>query len=103
MLLTSSDDSDSDTLATNIWFESRRKRGRCGVHALNEDRPRHGYFDQFYQDLKKYPERFHSHLRMSLPTFQYILHNIEPEAMKQLNIKANIVSAICVEGRLVLL
>lgn len=101
-MLTSSDDSDSDSFLVKMWILTRRRKRRYGVHPLNQERPCYGYFHQYYQRLKNYPERFFKYLRMSQPTFKYILNLIEPEIVKQLKIRPNIVNAISVEERLVL-
>lgn len=97
-----SSDSDSDSFSIRMYFVSRGKKRQYGVHPLNQERPRQGYYHRFYQELKNYPERFFKNLRMTQPTFEYILGLVEPEIMRQLNIRPNIVNPISVEERLVL-
>ncbi|XP_064472388.1 uncharacterized protein LOC135386404 [Ornithodoros turicata] len=100
-MISSSDSDSSDSLAVKLWFASRRKARRYGVHPLNQERPKEGYFHTYFQRLKTYPERFSEHVRMSLSTFEYILNMMTPEVEMQLNIPPNVVNPISVEERLV--
>ena len=52
--------------------ERVRRRRRIWVHEMNQTRSTTGVFNRFEQ-LRQYPDRFHSQFRMQPQTFQYLL------------------------------
>ncbi|GFO15015.1 protein antagonist of like heterochromatin protein 1 [Plakobranchus ocellatus] len=58
---------------------------RIGVHEINQGRRENGEYHHLFHQLKRHPERFHSYMRMSVDTFDYILKTVESKLMKSWN------------------
>ncbi|GFO07823.1 protein antagonist of like heterochromatin protein 1 [Plakobranchus ocellatus] len=58
---------------------------RIGVHEINQGRRENGEYHHLFHQLKRHPEQFHSYMRMSVDTFDYILKTVESKLMKSWN------------------
>ena len=52
--------------------QQRKRTHRVWVHEMNQSRDQTSVFNRFNQ-LKEFPDRFHSQFRMTPQTFQYLL------------------------------
>nr|CAH7730395.1 unnamed protein product [Callosobruchus chinensis] len=48
------------------------------VHPLTSRRFKEGFFNKKYEDLRKHPEKFFNYHRMSVASFDKLLHIVHP-------------------------
>ena len=58
---------------------------RVSVHEINRKRTEEGEYHRLFPRLKSNPSRFHSYMRMSFDTFNFILEKIELRLAKDRN------------------
>ncbi|XP_058839521.1 uncharacterized protein LOC131695000 [Topomyia yanbarensis] len=77
------DSSDEDYFATNsISDYIFGKKKKYGIHPINQDRRKYGEFYHLYPQLREHPDKFYNYLRMTIPTFDYILDIVDRKLMK---------------------
>lgn len=67
-----------EEIITVIAYMRRRKpklkkKQKLWVHPFVADRPTNGKFCEIYSDLRKYPDKFFSYLRLSIGSFDELL------------------------------
>lgn len=66
--------------AANLLENSTDRR--YWVHPLICDRENSGKFFKFYNDLRKYPEKFFDYYRMTINSFDELLQNVREQLKK---------------------
>jgi len=69
------------------------KRRRYWVHPLNSNRESDMRFTTFFNDIKKYPEKFFDYYRMSILSFEELLEKVRPKITKEITHLRNPISA----------
>lgn len=63
--------------------EFKRKKKQWWVHPYLADRCKKGQFVNIYDDLRRYPDKFFSYLRMTVRSFDELLTLCENVLLKQ--------------------
>lgn len=66
--------------AITIYLLSRKKRRtkkRYWIHPMLVERHSKGLFQNYFKDLRNYPERFFNYTRMSVQSFDELLENVK--------------------------
>jgi len=70
---------------------------RYWVHPLNKDREKSDQFKHFFENIRRYPEKFFEYYRMSVSSFDELLENLRPHITKT---TTTLRTPICAEERL---
>lgn len=79
--------------------QKKRKKRKFWVHPIVEDRVKFGQYQTLYHKLRNYPDKFFQFLRMSVNSFDELLHTIGPIISKSNTIMRRSISS---EERLVM-
>lgn len=69
------------------------KRRRYWVHPLNSSRESDMRFTTFFNEFKKYPEKFFDYYRMSILSFEELLEKVRPKITKEITHLRNPITA----------
>jgi len=61
----------------------RKKNRKYWVHPLLSDRSTKGLFNLFYNDLRKYEDKFFNYLRMSVNSFDELMEKLQEDLTGQ--------------------
>jgi hypothetical protein len=64
-------------------LRKRKKKRKFWVHPLLSDRSTKGLFNLFYNDLRKYEDKFFNYLRMSIKSFDELLELLQQDLTGQ--------------------
>lgn len=70
-----------------------RPERKYWIHPINSSREELGQFDVFYENIRRYPEKFFEYFRMSIASFDELLHKIRPFTTKQVTTFRNPIDA----------
>lgn len=70
---------------------------RYWVHPLNVEREKTGHFKDFFENIRRYPQKFFEYYRMSISSFDELLEILRPHITKTTTVFRN---PICAEERL---
>ena len=79
---------DVEEVATIYYIYSRyikkkKQRKRYWVHPYLESRDESKHFELFFEELKKYGDKFFGYTRMSLKSFEELLNVLKPNITKK--------------------
>lgn len=77
----------------NGELDQPRPKRKYWVHPMNSSREELGQFDDFYKNIRRYPEKFFEYFRMSVISFDELLRRIRPHITKQKTTFRNPISA----------
>ncbi|KAL5238629.1 hypothetical protein ACI65C_006039 [Semiaphis heraclei] len=63
--------------------EPAQKHRRYWVHPIHSSREHDIQFQMFYNNLKKYPEKFFDYYRMSISLLEELLEKVRPNLKKE--------------------
>jgi len=63
--------------------EPEKKHRMYWVHPIHSSREHDIQFQEFYNNLKKYPEKFFDYYRMSISTFEELLEKVRTHLTKE--------------------
>ena len=72
--------------------EPAHKHRRYWVHPIHSSREHDMRFQVFYDNLKKYPEKFFDYYRMSIFSFEELLEKVRPNLTKEITHLRNPIS-----------
>lgn len=70
---------NAEQVATIVYLlrrEKKKKKKRLWVHPLIQTRSQNGMFKTFYEDLRKYDDKFTNYTRMSVKSFDELLQTL---------------------------
>ena len=78
-MFSSESDSENEFMSSAVkwWILGSSSNRMHSAHPVNQRRQKLGEYHQFFQELKKDEDKFHSYMRMSTETFTYILNKIK--------------------------
>ena len=78
-MFSSESDSENEFMSSDVkwWILGSSSNRMHSAHPVNHRRQEFGEYHHLLQELKKYEDKFHSYMRISIETFTYILNKIE--------------------------
>lgn len=64
--------------------EPTPSKRRYWVHPLNSDREKNKNFSEFYENIRKHPEKFFEYYRMSIKSFDELLAKLRSHLTKEI-------------------
>jgi hypothetical protein len=78
-------------------LDTIKSERRYWVHPLNVEREKMGHFKDFFENIRRYPQKFFEYYRMSISSFDELLEILRPHITKTTTVFRN---PICAEERL---